>query len=258
MDTIRLKNKLLDKVNEIRYLPITGSTNQDAMDWLIAGAGDGCVVGADEQTAGRGRFDRKWVTLPGSALAFSMVIRPKPEELLYLPLFTPLAGIAVSSAIESLWPVHPLIKWPNDVLLGGKKICGILGELAWDESKLVGLVLGIGVNVSKGAVPPVEQVSFQAGCLEEVLKTEVDRVDFLAQILNEFHRWRAYIGSADFIEYWQDHLAFKNQEVKLVATGGAEVFGRLVGVDKTGELILETDLGETSVQVGDVHLRLRS
>lgn len=257
MDIAQLQKNFKDKDTEVRYLTTTGSTNQDAQDWLSAGAPDGCIVVADEQTAGRGRFDRKWVTLPGTALAFSMVIRLKPDELPYIALFTTLAGIAVSAAIESLWSIRPQIKWPNDVLIGEKKICGILGEAVWNESRLEGLVLGIGVNVKKGSVPPVHQVSFQAGCLEDVVNIEINRIDLLSQILTEFDRWRPAIGTSDFIAYWQNHLAFKDQEVKLVATGGSEVTGRLVGVDQSGELILETESGEISVQVGDVHLRLR-
>jgi BirA family biotin operon repressor/biotin-[acetyl-CoA-carboxylase] ligase len=257
MEITQLQDVLKNQGRELRYLATTGSTNADAMEWLANGATDGCVVAADEQTAGRGRFDRKWVTLPGSALAFSMIIRPTKAEYPYLPLFTPLAGIAVSAAVESLCALNPHIKWPNDVLLDGKKVCGILGEAVWNENRLEGLVLGIGVNVKSGSIPPPGDVSFNAGCLEDAAGTEIDRVQLLAEILVQFDRWRPNLGSSEFIAYWQERLAFIGQEVKLVATAGAEVTGRLVGVDQTGELILDTGEGEITVQVGDVHLRLR-
>src|SRR4030042_1614769 len=92
---------------------------------------DWTLVIADTQTAGRGRMNRKWVTEPGAGLAFTMIFRLKEFEKGHVNLFSPLAALAVAEALEEGYGLHPAIKWPNDVLLNGKKTCGILAETSW-------------------------------------------------------------------------------------------------------------------------------
>ena len=104
-----------------RYYESATSTNDLALDWAASGAPDGALIVADTQTAGRGRLSRRWITPPGSALAFSLVLRPTAQELAKPALFSPLGGLALSIALESLFDLHPAIKWPNDVLLNGQK-----------------------------------------------------------------------------------------------------------------------------------------
>lgn len=245
-------------VSELRYLPKTGSTNADAIKWLETGCPDFSVVIADEQTAGRGRFDRKWVTKPGVALAFSVVIKPRENEMPYIQLFSPLAGLAVYSGITSLYQLPVEIKWPNDILINRQKVCGILSETIWNNQALEGIVIGIGINISKGSISLGDMVSVPATSLEDHTADIVDRWSVLAQVLQQFKHWRNELATESFFACWEEHLAYKNEEVEIRGTAGAGLTGRLMGINSSGELILETDSGEVAVQVGDVHLRLRT
>lgn len=244
-------------IREARYETQTGSTNNDALAWLAEGVDDFSVIVADEQTAGRGRFERKWVTHPGVALAFTVIFHPREEEFPYIHLFSPLAGIAVAAGLDKLLHLKPQIKWPNDVLIERAKVCGILSETAWNGSRVEGVVVGIGINVLPQAIPPAQAVSFRATCLCDHYHDPIDRWQVLAEILQQMKDWRVKLGRPEFFQYWQEHLAFAGEEVEIQGALGAEVSGRLVGIDPSGELLIETEAGEVSVQVGDVHLRLR-
>ena len=158
-----------------RYCELVGSTNDFALAWGEAGAADGSLVVADEQTAGRGRLDRRWFTPPGAALAFSLVLRPNPAELTCVARFSPLGALAVQQALAVNLNLPAEIKWPNDVLVGRRKVCGILAESTWQGETLTALVLGIGVNITPAAVPPADQLLFPAGCIETALGKPVPR-----------------------------------------------------------------------------------
>lgn len=242
----------------LRYKASTGSTNDDAIQWLEEGAPDYAAVTADEQTHGRGRFQRKWVTNPGAALAVSVILHPVGEEMQRLALFSPLAGIALSSAVEELYGISPQIKWPNDVLLHEKKVCGILTETHWVGSELKGVVIGSGVNVTPAALPPQETLTFPAGCLEAELARKVERWDLLAAYLEKLIHWRRHLGDDAFMDFWQKHLAFVDREVEIRGNLGVQISGRLKGIDPNGELLIQGDAQLHTVQVGDVHLRLRA
>ncbi|MBZ0310160.1 MAG: biotin--[acetyl-CoA-carboxylase] ligase, partial [Anaerolineae bacterium] len=129
----------------VRYFASTESTNTEAIQWftelpLIA---SGAVVVADEQTAERGRNDRQWLTPTNSAIAMSVILRTKrPTQNV-----TMIGSVAVAEALESRVSGKVSIKWPNDVLIEGKKVCGILSEAVWQQQKLSAIVLGIGVNI---------------------------------------------------------------------------------------------------------------
>ncbi|MEN4100610.1 MAG: biotin--[acetyl-CoA-carboxylase] ligase, partial [Anaerolineaceae bacterium] len=113
-------------VSELRYFDSIGSTNDEALRWAEQGAPDAALVVADTQTAGRGRMDRRWVTRPGVALAFSLALRPTPVEASALGLFSPLGALAVAAALRENYGLLAEVKWPNDVLLERRKCCGIL------------------------------------------------------------------------------------------------------------------------------------
>lgn len=243
-------------IPEIRSFDSIGSTNDEAMAWAETGAPDGALVTADTQTAGRGRLGRRWVTQPGTALAFSLVLHPGPEEIEHLGLISPLGALAVCSALEEGYGLCPRIKWPNDVLLEGRKLCGILLEADWQADFLRALVIGIGVNVLAGSLPPAGEVRFPATCLETVLGHAVDREDLLRRVLVAFFEWRGKLGTARFLQAWEERLAFKGQAVSIENAGGPPVTGMVVGVDPSGDLCLRVDGGEEiKVKAGDVRLR---
>jgi BirA family biotin operon repressor/biotin-[acetyl-CoA-carboxylase] ligase len=243
-------------IPEIRYYETTGSTNDVALAWVEAGAPDQSLVIADAQTRGRGRMDRRWVTQPASALAFSLVLRPTKTEMRTLRLFSPLGGLAVSRALEQKFGLKPEIKWPNDVLLDRRKVCGILVEASWIGSEMQGLVAGIGVNVAPGSVPPANEVLFPAGCVEEAAGRAIEREELLKEILQALVYWRHKLGSKAFMDAWEERLAFRNEWVLIEQPGQKVISGQVMGVEADGNLRLRTpDGGETSIAIGDVHLR---
>jgi len=239
----------------IRYYDSIDSTNEVALRWAEAGAADGSLVIAEQQTKGRGRLGRTWVTNPGSALAFSLILRPTDEEMTRLELVSPLAGLSVCCALEKLG-LPAEIKWPNDVLLARRKTCGILAESSWDGSRLIGTVVGIGINVAPESMPPAEELQFPATCIEDHLRQPVDRGLLLQRVLSEFFTWRAALGGDTFFKAWEDRLAFKGETVQLLNSGAESVTGILLGVDEKGNLRIRLSAENVKiVSVGDVHLR---
>ena len=256
MQTDRLHSVLVDlPVPAIRAFDTIGSTNNEALAWAEAGALDGALVIADRQTKGRGRLGRSWMTNPGAALAFSLVLRPTAAEQKNLGLFSPLAGLAVCLALQGLG-LPAEIKLPNDVLLARRKTCGILAESSWQAGQVHGVVVGIGINVAPESVPPADQVQFPATCVEEQLGRQLDRWELLHTVLASFFEWRSRLGSGEFLRAWEQRLAFKGEQVTLKNSGGGSFNGLLLGVNDQGNLRLRMDDGmEKLVSVGDVHLR---
>lgn len=243
-------------VKEFRYFYATGSTNDEALQWSDEGAADFSLVIAEEQTKGRGRLDRRWVTQPDSALALSLILQPTPEERIRLALFAPLCGLALRDTLEIQLGLQSEIKWPNDVLLSRRKTAGILVEANWSGEKMSGIVLGIGVNISRKSIPPVEFQQFPATCLEEHCDFPVDRYQLLQGILNAVASWRAKLGSPAFFEVWQRYLAFKGEIVSIEDSQKTSIIGRAKGIDSRGHLVLTLDNGtEKDFEAGDVHLR---
>ena len=240
----------------IRYFDQTGSTNDEALAWVERGARDGALVVANSQTNGRGRLGRKWVTQPGVSLAFSLVLRPAPWEVERLGLISPLGALAVSTAMEQGFGLHPQIKWPNDVLLGGLKVCGILLEASWLGQHLQAVVIGIGINVLKGAVPPPQELLFPATSLEDALGRPADREDLLRGTLQSLFEWRERLVSGAFLQAWENRLAYKDEWVRIEHAGGKDLEGRVIGLDPSGDLRLQAEGGEElRVTAGDVRLR---
>lgn len=252
----------------VRYFDRTGSTNDQAASWAEAGAPDLSLVVADEQTAGRGRLARRWFTPPGAALAFSLVLRPKRRatgEPLFNPaLLTALPALGVSEALRQAHHLPAEIKWPNDVLVNGRKVAGILVEAAWQGDQLGAVILGTGVNVSRGAVPPGVELLFPATSLEEELGQPVEREALLRNILAQILAWRPQIDTPAFIQAWEARLAFRGEWVRISpalepapgASPDPYPEGQISGLGPDGALQLRLRDGSVlSVSFGDVHLR---
>ena len=257
MNAAQLREILGDlPIPALYYYEVVGSSNDLAMEWAAAGAEDGSLVVADQQMKGRGRMGRAWVTRPGVALAFSLILAPSAEEKTCLPLFSPAAALAVSQAVEALTGLQTQIKWPNDVLVGRKKISGILAEANWMANGHTSLVVGMGVNVSAGSLPPAEELLFPATCLEQEAGRSINRWELLQTILEKFFDLRAGIGSAGFMQAWTDRLAFRDEIVSVVDQREEIYFGTIAGVDIQGNLRLKLASGrEQKFSAGDVHLR---
>ena len=239
-----------------RYHEVIGSTNDEALAWCDHDAVDYALVIADEQTKGKGRFDRRWVTRPDSSLAFSLILKPTQKEIEKLALFAPLCGLAVHDALKEGLGLDPQIKWPNDVLLERKKCCGILVEAAWTGNHLSGVVLGIGINISAGSFPPSTDQLFSPTCLEEVTRNPVDRFLILQRVLTQIQKWRPLLGTETFFSHWQEHLAFRGEQVMIVQNEKPSIIGIEKGINPDGSLVLILENNtEAAFEVGDVHLR---
>ena len=249
--------KTLSKLplGDMRYFDSIGSTNNEALAWATSDAKDLSLVIADEQTAGRGRLDRKWLTPKGTALAVSLILRPTAEEKPYLTRTVGLAALAVADALRTRGLVAQ-IKWPNDVLLNGRKVAGILIESVWSGEEVDCLVIGIGINILKGAVPSAELLQFPATSLEESLGPDVQREEILHDILAGMIALRPHINTDSFIASWEKALAFRGEPVQIEEGNGNLITGKLLGLESDGSLRLSDEQGNSiTVRFGDVRLR---
>ena len=256
MDKRNLYNKLKGiPLGGFQFFDHTGSTNDVALAWAAEGAHDLSLVYAEAQSAGRGRGERHWFTGAGTGLAFSLVLRPLAGEAERSPLFSGLGALAVCTALERLG-IHPGIKWPNDVLLNQKKVCGILVETVWIGEKADSIVLGIGLNVTPEAIPVNEDVLFPATSLEIELRKQVDRAALLKDILQALIHWRERMLQADFMQAWEARLSFRGEHVELQRRGSVPLRGQIAGLGFDGSLLLrDSDGVQTAIQFGEVHLR---
>jgi len=242
-------------LGRIRYFDSIGSTNDEALAWAAQGVCDLSIVIADEQTTGRGRLQRKWFTPKGTALAFSLILRPSAAERSHPARTVGLGALALASACLELG-LGAQIKWPNDVLLERKKVAGILVESVWTGDALDALVLGLGVNVLAASVPPEDQVLFPATSLESKLGHSVDRADILYEILSALLHWRSKLGADEFLKAWEDVLAFRGEQVQIFKDDESPLMGELLGLAPDGGLRLrEADNNILTIQFGEIHLR---
>jgi len=254
----------------IRFFDQIDSTNLEAGRWIAEGAPDLSLVVADEQTAGRGRLNRRWFTPPGTSLAFSLVLRGGT-----LPIGSPDAGIdpgmlsmrltalgalSVSLALAADYGLSPEIKWPNDVLLQRQKTAGILVEGHWQGEQLEAAILGIGINIAPASVPPDEQIAFPATCVEAAVGRPVARLHFLRSVIENLLAWRERLREPLFITTWDRYLAFKGEWVTIsqdgTSGGPASQTAILTGLDDLGRLRLR-DRADQEFRIVSGELNLR-
>jgi BirA family biotin operon repressor/biotin-[acetyl-CoA-carboxylase] ligase len=241
----------------LRYYESIGSTNDAAADWAGRGAVDYSLVIADEQTKGRGRAGRKWFTYPGTGLAFSLILRPSPKEVKELnslsTRFTGLGALAVSQVLRCHYLLPAQIKWPNDVLVNRRKICGILAEAHWNGDRLSTVILGIGINIATNAIPLEGTLIFPATSLAQEAKHSVDRTALLYKVLAEIIRWRADLLDEKFLQAWETNLAYRDEWVRITVSNQQEhvpdllYTGWIQGLNPDGTLRLQTQSGDEIV-----------
>ncbi|GAB4525338.1 MAG: hypothetical protein Fur0018_09690 [Anaerolineales bacterium] len=238
----------------LRYLAVTDSTNTEAVRWAEEGAPDLSVVVADAQTAGRGRAGRRWYTPAGAGLAVSVVLRPAEEAASPLRL-TGLGAVCIAQALRQSLGLAAQVKWPNDVLLEGRKVAGVLVETAWQGADWQYAVLGMGVNVRSGAALP--DVRFPATDIESVLGRRVPRAELLYVILERLVGWRHGLAGPDFLQTWEMLLAYRGETITLEMAHPPHVTGTLLGLCEDGALRLRLSDGrERAFSSGEmVHLR---
>lgn len=147
------------------------------------------------------------------------------------------------------------IKWPNDVLVRGRKVAGVLVEAIWSGAAMEAAVIGIGVNVLKGSAPPDGEALYPATQIEAELGREPKRLDVLREVVKAVIAWRARTDTPEFLMAWEGRLAFRGQHVTLIEAGRRAIEGTVLGLDSDGSLRLQQAEGITAVQIGEVHLR---
>jgi BirA family biotin operon repressor/biotin-[acetyl-CoA-carboxylase] ligase len=238
----------------LRYYDSIGSTNDEAQMWVSRGAPDLSLVVADEQRAGRGRGGSRWLTPAGTALAFSLILRPSAVDVRHTTRISGLGALAMAEACLK-FGLHAAIKWPNDVLLSGSKVGGVLVESIWSGNALEASVLGIGMNILSGSVPPESEVSYPATSIESELGHPIERIAVLKEILLALIRWRENLGADEFMRTWEGLLAFRGQEVTVASPDEEPVTGTLLGLANDGSARLRINSDTKIIQAGEMHLR---
>ncbi len=246
------------RFGEVRSFDEVDSTNTYLLGQARAGAPDGVVAVADRQTAGRGRLGRSWVAPPGGSLLFSVLLRPAGLAVERAHLLTAALALAGATACQRLSGVAPALKWPNDLLVGERKLAGILAEAdlaPGPPPALSAVVVGMGLNVAwHGEAPP--EVAGVAVALDAVSGVVVDRAELLVEVLRDYERRLADLDgvAADF----RASCATLGRPVR-VQLAGEILTGRAVDITSEGHLVVDPGHGlglPRSVAAGDVvHLR---
>jgi len=241
---------------DIRVFEQTTSTNDVIEKLARDGVKEGAVVFAESQTKGRGRLGRKWISPGRKGLWFSVLLRPglRPQEATQL---TVASATALRRAIQSETGLHPEIKWPNDILIGGKKVAGILTELNAELDRVRHVILGIGVDVNLGAGEFPADLRKTATSLKMESGKTISRAELATAILRELDADYARIcgdGFAKVADEWQAHCQTMGRQVT-IQTGERKIRGRAESLDDAGALLLRTEHGHLEhVTGGDVTL----
>lgn len=248
-----LKTKYMGR--SIIHCDSVGSTNELAREKAAEGCSEGLAVIAEEQTAGKGRLGRKWVTPKSAAIAMSLVLRPQinPEDA---PGITLTMGLAVCRAIKSLLNIDAEIKWPNDIVIGGKKVCGILTEMSADVDRINYVIVGVGINVNVYEFPDDIRKIATSLCIEA--GATVSRKDVLSAILLEFERLYDIFNKTrlnEIIDSYKKYSATLGKTVRVNSV--AESFeGQAIDITQDGVLLVRCANGEIKrVLSGDVSVR---
>jgi len=248
--------KTLTLGRRIEYYDEVDSTNRAAGDLARQGAVGGAVIVADAQSAGRGRMGRRWESPAGNNLYFSVLLTPNVEPA-RVPQLALVAAVAVHEGLAECCPdIAAQIKWPNDILVGGRKVAGILCEASLEADRVHRVILGIGINVNGTRVPPALRAI--ATTLRIAGGREVSRPALLGAVLNHlearYEGWLQDGSLAGLIVYFEKHSALDDKPVAAENLSGV-VRGTARGITPAGELLIETPGGELlHLLAGDVHL----
>ena len=275
-----------------KYFEEIDSTNLEAKREGEAGAPEFTVISAGTQTAGRGRSGHTWISPKKISVATSILLYPDGISMEHLPRLTIIAGVAVAEAVEELYPLHTQIKWPNDVLIDSKKICGILTEMEAENGHAKQVVCGIGVNVHQKKEDFAPEIRDMATSLDIELEKQIDANDTVGMqkakssnfdqksitldfekkwqqvsrkaiteaiwqhFLKHYEIFRANGGSLEgILESYNSRLANKNKRVRVVHQVH-DFEGMALEMDPDGRLLIRRDDGSiTAVDSGEVHVR---
>jgi BirA family biotin operon repressor/biotin-[acetyl-CoA-carboxylase] ligase len=251
----RLRTETLGR--PARHLERVDSTNRELERWARDGAPEGALVVADFQEAGRGRLGRTWQSLPGKSLLASLLLRPAipPAEA---PLLTYAAALSLAEALADWVPAESLeIKWPNDVLVGGRKVAGILLEMRGDAQAVEHVILGVGVNVEGRAEDLPQDVRDRSTTVAACARRPADRLSVLCRFLETFEdAYRAFLaGGFEVLRpRWNAWFRMAGESVRVQTPGGVRE-GVALGLGPGGALVLGAADGTTaSIYAGDLDM----
>lgn len=233
------------------------STNTCAKRLAGEGAEDGTVVIAEFQTAGRGRMGRSFHSPKGKGIYLSVLLRPDvPAER--LACATPLAGIAVCDAIEAVCGVRPGLKWPNDPVMGHKKVCGILTEAVTDPTGKTAVILGIGINVLQRETDFEPELRSVATSIFAQTGREVSREELIVRLLERLEQARLVLNSgalSDWVRMYRKDCVHLGRKIRLIGPNGQEPAEALDVDERFGLIVAGEDGAIRTVRTGEISVR---
>ncbi len=230
------------------------TTNDFAYRRAQLGAKEGTLVIAEKQQQGRGRLSRQWDSPFNRGLWFSIILRPGlPASKAGLIPY--LGSVSVAEAMEKLYQLKPNLKWPNDVLINGKKMCGILSEAEFKNGKIDFIILGIGINANQKEKDWTPELKDIATSLRIELEKRVDRAEFLAEVLLQLEKNyedSQLTGFKNIVNNWKVRCPKYHKSI-VVQQENEQLEGRFADIDENGFLILETESGDRKkIVAGDL------
>ncbi len=260
MDRERLAGQIVDNTawlaRNLFFYEETGSTNEDIKLLAKEGAVNGTLVVADMQTAGRGRRGRDWFSPKGESIYMSLLLRPKcmPNQASALTL---VMALAVLEAIEEIAPGMGGIKWPNDIVINGKKVCGILTEMGLKHNEIDYVVIGVGINVNQSSF--AGEIAATATSIALECGTNMERAELIGRVLHYFEQEYAHFEKTydltGLVDRYNQYLLNKERQVRVLDPKG-EYEGMALGINSQGELLVKCQSGEMiEVYAGEVSVR---
>jgi BirA family transcriptional regulator, biotin operon repressor / biotin---[acetyl-CoA-carboxylase] ligase len=236
------------------YFPELDSTNNYARSLAERGAPEGSIVIAEQQTQGKGRLGRHWVSPPYVNLYCSIILRPTLLPA-HTPQITLTAAVALADALAGFSPEAPAIKWPNDILAGGKKLAGVLAEAVSSSHRVEFVILGIGVNLNFALEAMPAEIRQRATSLSALAGKGVSREEFLRRLIHDLDRCYGILevtGFAAIAPLWNARFGLRGRRVRVEMTDRT-ILGRAVGLGVDGTLTIESPDGERHrIVAGDV------
>lgn len=249
-----LRTRRLGK--KIHYLSEVDSTNLYARKLAEEGEAEGQIVIAESQSRGKGRMGRNWISPANLNLYLSAVLRPKIPPL-HAPQITLMSAVALAETVQGFGPFSPEIKWPNDILVGGKKVAGVLTESSCTADRLLFVILGIGVNVNFPPEEMPESIRRSATSLIALAGKPIDRTAFALQLIQNLDRCYGDLEDKGFpfiAERWRSFFRLGGRRVRVEMVDQI-ILGKAMGIDGDGALIVEDETGtRRRIVAGDVIL----
>jgi BirA family biotin operon repressor/biotin-[acetyl-CoA-carboxylase] ligase len=242
---------------KIYAFPQASSTNEVAFALALKGVGEGAVVMAESQTKGKGRMGRRWESPAGSNIYLSIILRPRivPSKA---PLITLMTAVACAEAIDAITGLLPAIKWPNDLLLKGRKLGGILTEADMELDRINFVVVGMGINVNMTPASFPASIKETATSLQESLGREISRTDLIQSVLRHLEQWYKKLEQGrgeEITRRWKELSSINGQTIEVTSLGEV-IRGTALDIDEDGALLVQAD--NTTIKrvvAGDITLR---